>query len=312
MNSTMIFLFVIFAIVGMSLHGKAQNSVFKELVPLNSSYELFTDFHFAPLHTDIERMALRGNVQMLIEEGESRGTKYEETYTFDENGKLKSIVKPLYEMGTDKKVGKTDMTTFEYNEAGQLKMITERSNDQIYGVWKEKKNITTFVYKGKFPLKEFFNGKESWSYSYKDNHLVSIHQATEYDSFTFRYTPQGWLVGNAQNKGPFYSKRLTYDTNGRCIGYSVKCEEHNPDEDYYIENNVRFTYNDKGDIIKATQNNYPLNEQGTRIGKPTTEITTVSYKYDASGNWIQAIIKQRFGQEIVKIFEANRIIIYQK
>lgn len=306
------FLFLLIAMLGMTLHAKAQNSVFKELVPSDGSYGLFTDFHFAPLHTDLERMALRGKVQMVIEEGKRCGTKYEETYTFDEHGKLKSIVKPLYEMGTDKEVGVTDMAIFEYNEAGLLKKITEKSHDQIYDRWEEKKDITTLVYDGKLPQKEFFNGKETWSYFYKDNHLASVHQTTEYNSYNFTYTPQGWLIGNALDKGPFYRKRLTYDANGRCIGYSMKYEEHGPDGDYCEESNVKFTYNDKGDIIKATANNYPLNKYGKRIGKPTIFITTVSYKYDASGNWTEAIVKRGVGKEAINIFEAKRIIIYQK
>jgi hypothetical protein len=323
-------LFLLLSILmGFAAQGAAQNDVLSWLL-FGNTIRTFDIHHVAPLLTDAQRAGLRDQVVKIVFDKTGDDMDRHDTIYYNSQGYITRIVSRNESFFRGKRLKPTVMEC-TFTAEGRPLSMTETAYSLNYAGEEHvevMKSVRSFIYengklvseydkaytmeKGKW--KEFLASMHTepvWKYSYDANGQLATTKGEYWCREGAGYNSQGWLIGD-QSKKTFHGQRFAWDAvHNRYLSVSAKTQEEDMDgEMIFSEVSTNFTYNDKGDIVKAVTYYYNLNSRGTRVGKPNVHTRTISYVYDAKGNWTKATIREGLGKNAKVVLRMSRAISY--
>jgi len=288
------------------------------------------DWRFEPQKTDYERGQLKGMPTKIVTNikdntGRGFGTQFTDTTYYNAQGNITKVVALKKDEYNPSNKFRPDEYVYKYNTEGQLTNWTKFSEtDNIDGhhLTKHVHDInrdnqgraTQEIYRA-YTLKgqkweDFTTGDGlNYTFSYDANGNLSGGKMffPAYD-LTYQNGQLVKLTAEGFNKPITY----TYDAQGRMTAFKFYAIDGMDIEEYY-ETGVTLTYNEKGNIAKAVKTTWICNSKWVRRRAIETCTYTMTYTYDAQGNWTKAVIQSKSGKSpSQKAFEINRSIEYTR
>lgn len=282
------------------------------------------DLRFAPLRDQRTMMHLQGAPRKMVQKlvvNKLVGIKdkgvYPDTVYFTPDCNISCIaVPPIKASGLDSGPERVEVT---YAATGKIDHMTRYSKPQFADGYKDRKDITTYVYdnNGKL-LKEVFNmyslegGKWQQEQSFKDQVDIAYGynaqgelesaEANALQGLVF-YNPKGLITKISQEDGYKPKYVYTYDEQDRMSCYTGYVVEEGMDETEYFKDVVTLTRNIQGDITSCVKTRHTCNSKWNVIRKGLPKTYKVAYTRDAQGNWTRATITQ--GKTVVATINRN-------
>ena len=293
------------------------------------------DWHYDPLKTDREREGLKGNVVKMVmvttdKTGRGYGENFVDTTYYNQQGNITRIGAPHRDPYNPQKKYRPDTWSYEYDANGKLKGYTQMTEAQMANGTKLQKhvhtmqrdargNITQEIYRAYSQeggtWKEF-SGTDNvaWSFGYNANGALSSGSIRS-NAFKLTYR-NGQLTSIL---APDFNKptTFTYDAQGRMTGIRWFSREEFDDGVMCMDVSTTLSYNEKGDLIKAVEERWENTENWVRKSRESQKTYTITYIYDAQGNWTKAVmaLKSNYGGSVENqpaVVTINRTFTYGK
>lgn len=285
---------------------QAQNTFFLNILT-DVGYSSY-DWHYDPLKTDREREGLKGNVVKMVtvtkdKTGRGYGEDFVDTTYYNQQGYITRIGAPHIDPYNPQKKYRPDTWTYEYDANGKLKgYIQMKEAENVNGTNLQKHvhtmqrdargNITKEIYRA-YSLEggtwREFSGSDNvaWTFGYDANGTLTSGTLRS-DAFKLTYR-NGLLTSMLASD---FNKPITftYDAQGHMTGIKWFAREEYDDDVMCTEVVTALSYNEKGDLVKAVEERWMDTETWVRKSRDTQKTYTVTYTYDAQGNWTKAVI----------------------
>ena len=267
-------------------------------------------------------MGLHGNVESLVttrrayDSGFAFADKASDTISLNANGMITRIAMLRYNY--DGKLMPTATLIIQYDGALMMKSVYEHpeENINVQGfAWsrdikdfrRNSQGQLTQVYQTYYwgpSLQELelqdFATKPLIQYTYDQQGRLSSITGDILNNFTLHLNTKGQLTvckapANDPNKVP--PTKFTYDQQGRMASAS-QFNIDGMDDVFNYEQNVAFTYNEKGDPVKVTNTMWRCNNSWTRSRREFSSTYAITYEYDKQGNWTKATVKKTEGGKV--------------
>lgn len=292
------------------------------LLPIqNCAPESFMEIERSPFmfpqtsHHDY--MGLRGNVEQLVttrrayDSGYAFADKASDTISLNADGMITRMA--MFRYNYDNTVMPTATLVIQYDGGRMVKSTYESpsKNANVQGFawsrdvkdfrWNSQGLLTQVdqTYYWGPSLRELelqdFATKTLIRYAYDQQGRVSSVTGDILNNCTMYLNAKGQLTtckspSNDPNQAP--APKFTYDQQGRMASISQFYIDGMDDEVFNYEQNVVFTYNEKGDPTKVTNTMWRCNDRWGRSQREFGNSFAITYEYDAQGNWTKATVKK--------------------
>lgn len=268
-----------------------------------------TNWNMAPAYTDLARQGVKGNVHEIIY---TFTGKFSDDFTFvirrrqisyDNKGMMtrEDLTYNDSDFGGQGAKTFSRQIQYKYDAQGRLVAILPSEN--------EEEEILTYNSQGKLIKSKI----KELTYTYStDGRLLYVKGE---NGFKLTYNKWGLICQyddsyTQKNALPYVKpSTITYDVNGMVQSVSI-CQLDGMDDIEYIEKDTKFTYNEKGDIVKVVLTCWDCNSKWARKKVSYSESYSISYAYDEQGNWIKATIKTLASVNEKRSITINRGIKY--
>lgn len=278
----------------------------------NTGY-LSYDWRFEPQKTDLERGQLKGNVKRVVttivdKTGRGFGENFSDTTLYNQAGNIIKITARKVDEFNPRNKFVPDVWTYQYNDNGRLtnytwmtqvesmngKYMQKHIHDMKYDArgYLSKEIYTAYSLEADKTWKEFAHHDEpEWTFSYDASGTLT---GGLYRNFNLTYQ-NGQLV---KMKADDFDKPVTftYDANGRMTSVKHYSVDGYDDDEWYYETTNTFTYNPEGYISKVTHEQWEMTPKWQRKKRSDLTTYTITYTYDAQGNWTKAVMKSKTGK----------------
>lgn len=266
------------------------------------------DWRYEPLKTDMERGGLKGNVVKVVtvitdKTGRGFGENFVDTAYYNQQGNITKVVAPKKDPYNPQQKFRPDSWVYEYGADGKLKGYTKMTEAAMANGTCLEKHVHTMQRNGSGNIvKEVYRAYAQEGGSWRE------FSGSDNVAWTFGYDANGALSsGTIRSDGPKLTYRngclvslspgdaskpatLSYDANGHMTGIKWFTREEYDDDVMCTEVVTALSYNEKGDLVKAVEERWMDTETWVRKSRDTQKTYTVTYTYDAQGNWTKAVI----------------------
>ena len=266
------------------------------------------DWRYEPLKTDRERDGLKGNVVKMVmvatdKTGRGFGENFVDTTYYNQQGNITKIVAPKKDPYSPKIKFRPDTWTYEYDANGKLKGYIWMTEAAMANGTNLQKHIHTMqsdsrgnivkeivrAYSQEGGTWREFSGADNvaWTFGYDANGVLTSGTIRSNDiKLTYQNGQLTSMLASDFNKPITFS----YDAQGHMTGIKWFAREEYDDDVMCTEVVTALSYNEKGDLVKAVEERWMDTETWVRKSRDTQKTYTVTYTYDAQGNWTKAVI----------------------
>ena len=269
------------------------------------------DWRYEPLKTDRERDGLKGNVVKMVmvatdKTGRGFGENFVDTTYYNQQGNITKIVAPKKDPYSPKIKFRPDTWTYEYDANGKLKGYIWMTEAAMANGTNLQKHIHTMqsdsrgnivkeivrAYSQEGGTWREFSGADNvaWTFGYDANGVLTSGTIRSNDiKLTYQNGQLTSMLAADFNKPATY----TYDAQGHMTGIRWFAREEYDDDVTCTEVVTALTYNEKGELIKVVEDRWMDTENWVRKSKESQKNYTITYTYDAQGNWTKAIMNMK-------------------
>lgn len=283
------------------------------------------DWHFEPYRTDFERGNIKGAptkivTNILDKSGRGFGEHFTDTTYYNSKGNITKIIALKRDEFNPNNIFRPDKWVYDYDGVTRCRKWSEI--ESATGKYMKKEEYT-LKFERQTTKELCLTEIKEYGGTYKiegdgDVVLVIFHKDENGNLKTADICSGGAkliysngrvteMLGTDSDKPIF---QISYDASGHLTSYKSYGID-GMDDVYYTEALNDFTYNEKGDISKVVKTSWDCNSKWVRHKVNYVETYTLTYIYDAKGNWASATVFLKAGSEPRrKIISITREITY--